>query len=119
MAERNYTTSSESISVTATSSGASGNVLYTCPANHNATIDYLGVSNSANSSQKITVEFYHMDDTSYRTLSANHTVAGHDTYHLITANRFHLHAGDKIICSKDGGTFDAAISVRQFYNPSR
>ena len=118
VAER-YSTTFESVTVTATSGGASGNVLYTVPSNHDATIDYLGVSNGGTSSQKITVEIYHADDTSYHNLVLEHAVAGNDTYHLLNANRIHLHAGDKVVCSKDGGTFDVSLSARVFFNSTR
>jgi len=114
-----YKTVSESITVTATSAGSSANELYTCPANHDAVIEYLCASNGGNSNQKITIEFYHLDDTTYHQLAKEHSVSGHDSYHLITSNRFYLHSGDKIVCSKDGGTFDVTISVREFYNPNR
>lgn len=114
-----YKTVSESITVSSTSAGASANVLYTCPANHDAVIEYLCASNGGTSNQKITIEFYHNDDTTYHQLAKAHSVAGNDSYHLITSNRLYLHAGDKIVCSKDGGTFDVTISVREFYNPNR
>jgi hypothetical protein len=114
-----FKTVSESITVSATSGGASGNVLYTCPSNHDAIIEYLCATNGASSNQKITVEFYHLDDTTYHQLAKAHAVSGNDSYHLITSNRFYLHAGDKIVCSKDGGTFDVTISAREFFNPNR
>ena len=114
-----YKTVSESITVSSTSAGASADILYTCPANHDAVIEYLAASNGGTSSQKITIEFYHNDDTTYHQLAKSHSVAGNDSYHLITSNRFYLHASDKIVCSKDGGTFDVSISVREFFNPNR
>ena len=114
-----YNTTFESVTVTATSGGASGNVLYTVPLNTDVTVDYLGIANGGNSSQKITVEIFHADDSTYHYLTNEHSIAGHDTYHLLNSDRIHLHAGDKIIVSKDGGTFDAAISGRLFYNPNR
>ena len=114
-----YKTVSESITVSSTSTGSSADVLYTCPANHDAVVEYLTASNGGTSSQKITIEFYHNDDTTYHQLAKAHAVAGNDSYHLITSNRFYLHAGDKIVCSKDGGTFDVTISLREFYNPNR
>ena len=114
-----YKTVSESVTVSSTSAGASADVLYTCPANHDAVVEYLAASNGGTSSQKITIEFYHNDDTTYHPLAKAHAVAGNDSYHLITSNRFYLHASDKIVCSKDGGTFDVTISVREFYNPNR
>jgi|TARA_R110002167_G_scaffold37116_6_gene116555 hypothetical protein len=125
MVATTYTTTSESITVAATSSGdngsgtPNGNVLYTCPDNHDSTIDYLGISNGGTANAKITIEFYHLDDTSYNMLASSHTIAGNTTYHLLNADRFHLHAGDKIICSKDSGTLAATISCRQYFNPTR
>lgn len=119
MVATTYTTTFESKTVTATTGGASGDIVYTVPANHDATIDYLGAANGGNSSQKITVEILHADDGSYHYLTNQHAVAGHDTYHLLNADRIHLHAGDKIVVSKDGGTFDLSISARQYFNPNR
>jgi hypothetical protein len=114
-----YTTTTESVSVAATSGGASGNVLYTCPANHDVTIDMLMVTNGGNSSQKITIEFYHADDTTYHNFIEAKSVAGNTALNVLDAARMHLHAGDKLVCSKDGGTFDVTISGRLYFNPNR
>ena len=115
-----YNTKTESISVSATAGGASGDVLYTCPANHDCTLDILLVSNGANSSNKITIEFYHKDDNTYHNITNDHSVAGHDTYNVFSSAQFHLHAGDKIVVHKEvGSTFDVTMSGREYYNPAR
>jgi len=114
-----YNTTFESKTVTATSGGANGDVLYIVPANHDSTIDYLGASNGDTSSQKVTIEIFHQDDGAYYQLAKEHQVSGNDTYHLINADRIHLHAGDKIIVSKDGGTIDVSMSAREYFNPNR
>ena len=119
MVATTYSTTFESKTVTATTGGASADIVYTVPANHDATIDYLGAANGGNASQKITVEVFHADDSSYHYLTNLHAIAGHDTYHLLNADRIHLHAGDKIVVSKDGGTFDVSVSAREFFNPTR
>ena len=49
MVDRNYTTDTEAIIVTATSGGANADLIYTCPPNHDATVDFLHVSNGASS----------------------------------------------------------------------
>ena len=115
----NYTTTTESVSVSATSGGASGNVLFTCPANHDATIDMLMVTNGGTSNQKITIEFYHADDTTYHNFIEAKSVSGNTALNVLDAARMHLHAGDKLVCSKDGGTFDATMSGRLYFNPNR
>jgi hypothetical protein len=114
-----YKTTTESTAVSATSGGASGNVLYTCPAVHTATIDMLMVTNGNTSNQKITIEFYHADDTTYHNFIEAKSVSGNTALNVLGSARMHLHAGDKIVVSKDGGTFDVTISVREFYNPNR
>ena len=42
-----FDTATESVTVTATAGGASGNVLYTCPNFHDATVEFLHISNGA------------------------------------------------------------------------
>jgi len=115
-----YNTKSESITITATAGGASGDVLYTCPPNHDCTIDLLLVTNGANASAKMSVEFYHNDDTTYHKLVNNHSIAGNDIYNVFASAQFHLHAGDKIVVHKESGsTFDITMSGREYYNPAR
>lgn len=119
MVSETYKTNTQSISVAATSGGASGNVLYTCPDNYDATIDMLMVTNGGTSQQKITIEFYHADDTTYHNFIEAKSVAGNTALNVLDAARMHLHAGDKLVCSKDGGTFDVTMSAKEFYNPTR
>lgn len=115
-----YTTKSESITVTSTSAGASADVLYTCPAKHDSTLDMLYVTNGGNSTSKIYVEFYHADDDEYHKLVNGKSLAGNDTYNILASANMHLHAGDKIVVYKESGTtFDITLSAREFFNPNR
>ena len=116
---RDFNTTTISVSVASTSGGASGNVLYTCPSNFDAEIDMLMVTNGGTSSQKITIEFYHADDTTYHNFIEAKSVAGNTALNVLDSARMHLHAGDKLVCSKDGGTFDVTLSGREFFNPNR
>lgn len=117
---RTYTTDTEGVAITATAGGASANLVYTCPPNHDATIDFLHVSNGSNSTQNVTIQWYHADTNSYHNLINAKSVAGHDVYDVVTSDRIHLHAGDKILAF-DGasGGLEVFISVRQYYNPNR
>ena len=45
MVALSYDTATESVAVTATSGGASSDVVYTCPNNHDAIVTFLHVSN--------------------------------------------------------------------------
>jgi len=114
-----YTTTTKSVTVASTSGGASGNVLFTCPNNHDATIDMIMVTNGGTSSQKITIEFYHADDTTYHNFIEAKSIAGNTALTVVDAARMHFHAGDKLVCSKDGGTFDVTMSGRLYFNPNR
>ena len=116
-----YTTKSESKTISATAGGSSADVLYTCPAKHDATIDMLLITNGGNSTSKVYLEFYHADDATYHKLVNGKSVAGHDTYSVLNGTLgMHLHAGDKIVVYEESGaTFDATVSVREFFNPNR
>ena len=114
-----YNTATESISVTATSGGASSNVLYTCPDNHDAIVVFLHVSNGAASTDNISIQWYHKEDNTYYTIVNNKSIAGNDVYNMITSDRLFLHQGDKITVFNGGGTMGVTISVEEHYNPNR
>tara|TARA_R110002153_G_scaffold237758_1_gene391959 strand:- start:1358 stop:1723 length:366 start_codon:yes stop_codon:yes gene_type:complete len=120
MVSKTYNTSTESVTVSATAGGASGNVLYTVPNNNDATIDMLFISNNNTASKKVYVQFYHQDDTTYYNLVNARSVAGNTSYNVLESSHMHLHAGDKIVVyGETTNVFEATISVKQFYNPSR
>jgi len=117
---RTYTTDTEALTVTATAGGASANVIYTCPPFHDATVDFLHVSNGSTAVQNITLQWYHADTNTYHHIINDKAVPGKDVYNIVTSDRIHLHAGDSI-SAFDGasGNLEVFISVKQFYNPAR
>ena len=119
MVARDYTTVSKALSITATSGGASGDVLYTCPPNHDCEIDFLHISNGSTSTQNVTVQWYHAETTTYHHILNDKSVAGKDVYNVVGADRLYLHAGDKLVCFNGGATLEAFMSGREFYNPHR
>ena len=114
-----YKTVTESVAVTATSGGASANVLYTVPAFHDATIEFLHVSNGASSTDSISIQWYHKEDNAYYTIVNNKSISGNDVYNVITADRLHLHAGDKLVVFNGGGSLGVTLSAVEYYNPTR
>lgn len=115
-----FDTATESISVTATSGGASSNVIYTVPNNHDATVEFLHVSNGASSTDNISIQWYHKEDDAYYTILNAKSVAGNNVYNMITSDRLHLHAGDKITAFNGGGSsLGVTISVKEYFNPNR
>ena len=119
MVALSYNTATESIAVTATSGGASSNVLYTCPNNFDAIVTFLHVSNGGVSTDNISIQWYHKEDDAYYTIVNNKSVPGQDVYNMITSDRLFLHAGDKITVFNGGGTMGVTISVEEYYNPNR
>ena len=82
MVARNYNTVTKALSITATAGGASANVLYTCPANYDAEIDFLHVSNGGQANDNVYVQWYHADENVYYTIINNKSIAGNDLYAL-------------------------------------
>ena len=116
----NYTTATAALTVTATAGGASADTLYTVPPFHDATIDFLHVTNGDNSTHNITIQWYHADSNTYHHIINNKAVPGKDVYNIITSDRLHLHAGDKILAfDSASAALEMFISVREYYNPSR
>ena len=113
-----YTTFFESVSVSSTAADASADVVYTVPAFHDVEVSFLACTNGG-ATQGVSLQVYHSDDGVYHHILRDHSIPGNDTYDVITANRLHLHAGDKIVAYKGGGTIDVAISGKKTYNPVR
>ena len=114
-----FDTVTESIAVTATSGGANADVLYTVPPFHDAPVEFLHVSNGASSTDNISIQWYHKEDNAYYTIVNNKSISGNDVYNMITSDRLHLHAGDKITVFNGGGSLGVTISCKEYYNPSR
>jgi len=114
-----FDTATESVAVTATAGGASANILYTVPNFHDATVEFLHISNGAASTSNVSIQWYHKEDATYYTIVNNKSISGNDTHAVIGANRLHLHAGDKIVVFNGGGSLGATISCKEYYNPAR
>ena len=115
-----FDTATESIAVTATAGGASANVLYTVPNFHDATVEFLHVSNGGASTDNISIQWYHKEDNAYYTIVNSKAISGNDVYNMISSDRLHLHAGDKITVFNGGGSsLGVTISVKEYYNPAR
>lgn len=115
---RSFTTVFKSTSVTSTTTGAGADVVYTVPPNFDAEITFLTCTNGG-ATDNINVLVYHADDSSYHYILRAHSVLGNDTHDVVTSARIYLHAGDKIVTYKAGGTFDVSVSGKQYYNPNR
>jgi hypothetical protein len=103
------------LNVTSTSAGASAQVIYTCPPRFNANVNFFHVASHTNNNQGITVEWYHVETTTYHKL-LNAFVMANNSSHEVGGAGAHiaLHPGDKIVCSTtSAGNFDVIISVEE------
>ena len=117
---RAFDTATESVTVTATAGGASSNVVYTCPNFHDATVEFLHISNGASSTNNISLQWYHKEDDAYYTIVNDKSIGGNDVYNMITSDRLHLHAGDKITAFNGGSNnLGVTVSCKEYYNPAR
>lgn len=113
-----YTRSTTGTDITATSTGASGQVLYTCPTNTQAEVSFLSISNSSSTAGSVVVELYDSSSTSYFYIVNNGTVLANSTFKPLGGDTVFLNAGDKLVVSKDAvTTLHAVVSVREYFNP--
>ena len=115
-----FDTATESVAVTATAGGASSTVIYTVPNFHDATVEFLHISNGASSTDNVSIQWYHKEDNAYYTILNNKAIPGNDVFNMITSDRLHLHAGDKITAFNGGGSsLGVTVSCKEYYNPAR
>jgi hypothetical protein len=108
----------DGINVTATSGGASGQVLYTCPNNFSAAVRFLHISSGTSANKKITVEYYNAERLQYEPILNSYAMGASASFNLVNGGFFYLHSGDKVVCSTDtSGNFDVMISVEEFFDP--
>tara|TARA_R100001509_G_scaffold113156_1_gene68530 strand:- start:710 stop:1078 length:369 start_codon:yes stop_codon:yes gene_type:complete len=118
--ERNYNTVTKGLTVTATSGGANSNVVYTCPPNFDAEIDFLHITNGDTANHNISLQWYHAETNTYHHILNDKAITGKNVYNVITSDRIYLHAGDKITAfDGSSGNLEVFLSGKEFYNPNR
>ena len=110
-----YKYHTQGYTLSATTGGASADVIYTCPPNYNGTVRFLHISNSDNSTQNVNVQFYHAEENDYHYIVRDISVAGKSLLNLVNGGYFFMHAGDKIVAFSVGSpsSFDIMVSVEE------
>tara|TARA_R100000406_G_scaffold14661_1_gene9213 strand:- start:341 stop:712 length:372 start_codon:yes stop_codon:yes gene_type:complete len=105
--------------ITATSGGASSDVIYTCPNNFIALIRYLHVSNG-DAQKKISIHWYDSSATSYHHIADEFKPDANTVHEFIQGGGYiALEAGDKIVAHKEsGGDFHIILSGEEHYQPT-
>ena len=118
--ERTYNTVTKGLIVSATSGDASSDVIYTCPPNFDAEIDFLHITNGTSSVQNVSLQWYHAETNTYHHILNDKSISGKDVYNVITSDRIYLHSGDKITAfDGSSGALEVFLSGKEFYNPNR
>jgi len=117
---RDYNTVTKGLTITATSGGSNSNVIYTCPNNFDAEIDFLHITNGDAATHNVSLQWYHAETNAYHHILNDKAIAGKDVYNVITSDRIYLHAGDKITAfDGSSGSLEVFLSGKEFYNPNR
>ena len=106
--------------LSATSGGASGDVVYTCPNNHVSIITFLHVSNGATGSKKYSIQWYETATTTYHSIADEISLAASTNENIILGGAYlSLAAGDKIVAFEEGGSdFHVTLSGAEYYQPT-
>ena len=118
MIEAKYFTKAKNLS--ATSGGASGDVIYTCPNNFIALVKFLLVSNGATSSKKYSIQWYELASTTYHSVADEISLAASTNDKVIEGGAFiALSAGDKIIGFEESSSdFHVILSGEEYFQPT-
>ena len=113
-----YFTKAKNLS--ATSGGASGDVVYTCPNNHVSLITFLHVSNGATSSKKYSIQWYELATTTYHSIVDEVSLAASTNEEVVQGGGYlALAAGDKIIGFEESSSdFHVILSGAEYYQPT-
>jgi len=106
--------------LSATSGGASGDVIYTCPNNFISLVKFLHVSSGASSTKKYSLQWYEAATTTYHFIIDEHSVAANGIEEVIEGGAFlALSEGDKIIGFEESSSdFHVIVSGEEYYQPT-
>ena len=106
--------------LSATSGGASGDVIYTCPNNFISLVKFLHVSSGASSTKKYSLQWYEAATTTYHFIIDEHSVAGNGIEEVIEGGAFlALAEGDKIVGFEESSSdFHVIVSGEEYYQPT-
>ena len=113
-----YFTKAKNLS--ATSGGASGDVIYTCPNNFVSLITFMHVSSGSASTKKYSLQWYEAATTTYHFIIDEHSVAGNGIEEVIEGGAYlALAAGDKIVGFEESSSdFHVILSGAEYYQPT-
>lgn len=103
--------------VASTATGASGTVLYTCPAKNKGEVHLLTISNPTSAAINVTVEVYNSQATDYYKVVDTFGVEPNSILYVVNnEDKIYLNPTDKIVVSaSSGSSLNSYIAVRETY----
>jgi hypothetical protein len=113
-----YFTKAKNLS--ATSGGASGDLVYTCPNNHVSLITFLHISNGATSSKKYSIQLYEASTNTYHNFVDEVSLAASTNDQVVQGGGYlALAAGDRIVAFEESSSdFHVVVSGAEYYQPT-
>jgi len=114
MSVKYFTTSKD---LTSNAGGASGDVLYTCPANYVGVVKTILVSNGASTTKKYSLQWYDALTTTYFTIADETSLAANTNDSIVEGGAcIALQAGDKIVAFEEAGSdFHVLVSGEEYF----
>ena len=104
--------------LSATSGGASGDVIYTCPANFISLIKFLHVSSGASGAKKYSLQWYEAT-TTYHFIIDEHSVGANGIEEVVEGGAYLALVGDKIVGFEESSSdFHVIISGEEHFQPT-
>lgn len=107
--------------ISATSGGASADVIYTCPNNFVSLIRFLHISNG-DTQKKISIQWFDASDGAsgtYHLLADEYKPSAHSLTEVVVGAYLALEAGDKIVAFKEtGADMHITVSGEEHYQPT-
>ena len=106
--------------LSATSGGASGDIIYTCPNNFISLVKLIFVSNGATSAKKYSLQWYESATTTYHSIVDEVSLAASTNEKVIEGGAFiALAAGDEIVGFEESSSdFHVILSGEEHYQPT-
>ena len=113
---REYNTVTKALTVSATSAGASADVLYTVPPAFDAEIQLLQVINGNSANKNLTIQWFDSTSNTYSNVINDAAITAKSVYRVIDGDTLYLHAGDKLVCSDaaSGGCVRFYFQLKNF-----
>lgn len=107
----------KSVDLSATTGGASADVLYTCPNHFVALVKFLHVSNGSSNNKTYTMQWYEASSNTYYYIVDQHSLSANSLEDIVQGGGYiALNAGDKLVAFEEAGSdFHIVLSGEEHF----